>query len=128
MKKYAIFADNLYVPIYATVLNVICSNGVYEGLYEQGHLENKTKAWCAKTQALFHINEKTNNWILCFDWNKLTHEIVAHECLHATFAILESKGIKYDANHKDASFEEVYCYLLGWLVGEVTNMLKDYIK
>jgi hypothetical protein len=46
------------------------------------------------------------------------HNTLAHEVMHAVFAILERAGIKYS---KDS--EEAYCHLNGFITGEIYKRL-----
>lgn len=49
----------------------------------------------------------------------VSDRVVAHECVHITYRILKNKGMKL----KDSS-EEAYAYLLDYLYGEVSEIVK----
>jgi len=44
---------------------------------------------------------------------------ISHECLHVVGAALRHRGIPLNFDS-----EEIYAYLLGWMVGEVTGRMK----
>jgi hypothetical protein len=52
-------------------------------------------------------------------WAIAVPSLVAHECLHATWQILSKSGVPGLIDEK----EEVFAYLLDWLVVEVTKRL-----
>lgn len=53
----------------------------------------------------------------------IDHNTVAHECFHIAVALMEAKGIPLT----DSS-EEAWAYLMGFLVGKVTEMFKELEK
>lgn len=54
--------------------------------------------------------------ILNFDYDfcKITHGVIAHECLHVVSEILSSSGVKFDPDN-----EEPFTYLLEYITNEV---------
>jgi hypothetical protein len=111
---------NLEIPIYKTVLNILIAKDVYSALKIIGcHKEMEREYWDS-ANAVFNISPN-GHWSLAFAAKKITPGTIAHECLHATFAILESKGIKY--NRKS---EEAFTYLLDYLVDEVTKIIEEH--
>jgi hypothetical protein len=53
----------------------------------------------------------------------IDHNTVAHECFHIAVAIMEAKNIPM----ADSS-EEAWAYLIGFLVGKVTEVFKELEK
>lgn len=70
--------------------------------------------------------------IVCFntecEFNRLTHEVISHEVMHAAHDILSHAGLRLT----DSS-EEAYAYLTGWLITKVyevahENNIKIHLK
>lgn len=53
--------------------------------------------------------------IICFSDRKPQIGTIVHECLHATYKLLSTKGIELT----DEGVEETYCYFLEFLVKEI---------
>lgn len=70
-------------------------------------------------KGVFCYRENGTDLIMGFEKNLINQGTIAHECLHATFYILDYVGMSLDAGS-----EEAYTYLLGYLVGEVNKLIK----
>ena len=127
IKKYQIFADNLQIDLYKVILNIQCGNSVFECFHATNQLNYHRRFYTdnelKSMNGIFTVNENTNNWIVSFNLNKLTHSLIAHEAFHATLAIMKQKGCKLTEES-----EEAYAYLLDYIVQEITKMLAGYIK
>lgn len=60
------------------------------------------------------------NAVMLFAEEGITHEAIAHEAEHISGALLKYIGMK-----KTAASEEAYCYLTGWIVQQVTLIIKS---
>lgn len=58
------------------------------------------------------------------DHAKVTHGIIAHEAMHVTRMLLESRGVRL-SNRSD----EAYAYMMTWIVDEIYELLRasDYV-
>lgn len=51
---------------------------------------------------------------------KITEGIIAHEALHVVNILFQQRGVGYQLDN-----DEHACYLLQWIVDEITNILKN---
>jgi hypothetical protein len=116
-----IFVDNIQIELYHTWLNIFCGESVYLCLKETKTLGNTRKSDWEHTDGVFWIHNESNRWFIAFNWNKLTHGTIAHECFHATCGILRRKGI-----FLTEQTEEAYAYMIDFLVTKTTEYLKQY--
>ena len=117
-----LFVENLYVPIFKICLNILVDDNIYLALKKLKRTDGLGKLDLLSCDAMFYIS-RSKNWNLVFTNSKINSEILAHESLHAVKAILESKSVPFNNDT-----EEVYAYLLGFIVTELSLILKDYLK
>ncbi len=53
-----------------------------------------------------------------FDGSPYFHALLAHECLHAAFSILGSRGMGFGRKS-----EEAYTYYLGWMIHNLSEKM-----
>lgn len=102
------------VPLYRTSVHVLIGVSEKETKKYYKKLGGEKPEYCEMgetTEALTVCDRSGLVFILLSE--KACHSIVAHEMLHATFYILDSRGIKLN----DSS-EEAFTYLLGYLMKE----------
>jgi hypothetical protein len=117
-----VFVNNIDVNIYNTWLNVYYGQTIYECLYFVDKTIDIVEGNWIGTDGVFWINTKHNRWFMAFNVNKISYGTIAHECFHATHAILKRKGIIYSDET-----EEAYAYLLDFLVTKTIGILKEYL-
>ena len=117
-----VYADNVHIELYHTWLNIYMGNDVYNCLYFADKSIDAVESDWINTDAVFWVHQKNNIWFIAFNKNKISHGTIAHECFHATVRVLQRKGIMYSEET-----EEAYAYMLDFLVGKVTEILKIYL-
>lgn len=110
----------LSIDLYSTHVNVLVADTIYKALKQVYCHKEMPKEYWGKTTAVFNISPNKNCWSLAFKKGNVTAGTIAHECLHLTFAIMSSKGIKLGNKS-----EEAFTYLHGYLVDEVTGIIKS---
>ena len=121
-KLSEVFVDNIYIDLYHTWLNIYYGEDVYNCLYFADKSIDVIEEHWVNTDAVFWVHQKNNMWFIAFNKNKISNGTIAHECLHATFRILQRKGIMYSEET-----EEAYAYMIDFLVSKVTIILKEYL-
>jgi hypothetical protein len=120
MKKY-VYTKEIDIPIYSGRFRVVVSNDYdlldeecdYFGDDKHGlEYYDTNEDGIVRFNVLFYINEN------------FTNGTIAHECLHATFDLLNRVKIEYVADN-ECNGNESYTYLLGFFVNEVYKVLKD---
>lgn len=107
--------EHIYDPIFKQnyyFINCKTHKKYREIVKKELQLEIEEKKY--PTDGGFQLIEKQGNPIALFWGDKNKPEIIAHECLHAISEVMRDKQIPltYDT-------EEVYCYLLQWLMREI---------
>lgn len=121
-KVSEVYVNNVHIDVYHTWLNIYYGEDVYNCFYYADKSIDVIEEDWTQTTGVFWVHKKNNIWFIAFNYNKITHGTIAHECFHATCRILKMKGIFYSEDT-----EEAYAYLLDFLVVKVTEILKDYI-
>src|SRR6478609_4922404 len=103
-----ILVENIQIDVYHTWLNIYAYETVGECLFNADLLDGSNISDWEHTDGVFYIHKKSNSWFMAFNWNKINSDTIAHECFHATCAILERKGVVFCKES-----EEAYAYLLG---------------
>lgn len=114
----------IHIPLYRyqiTVIDTDSTEQVY-GLYEI-ELEEIFADCQRKDYKDIEENKFYDNCFLIFNSTKIGVGEVVHECLHAMNYLYEDRGIKYDLDN-----DEYSCYLLQYIVQEVSNFLNDKSK
>lgn len=109
---------HIRIPTYGRTLNVLVTNNLKKSLKKHG-LEGLME-WQQDYRAFFtwHEDDGIKYPFIVFNKESVTsHEVVAHEALHATAFILEDSGINFCEET-----EEAYAYLLGYIVGEIHKL------
>lgn len=65
--------------------------------------------------------ERGHQFVMVFQADRLTHGVIAHECFHVTERLLQGR-LQIPVND---STQEVYAYLLGWLVTDTEVWAKE---
>lgn len=120
MNEYLHF-KRLKIPIYGGLICIIISNSIEK---VKKYLPEYEYGWdFASTWPYFYKGCKSKFIVLNFDnnnkYDKITHGVISHECLHAVHFIADEKGIVADFNN-----DEAIAYLLKWCVDEVTKFCK----
>lgn len=71
-------------------------------------------------------NNKTNQvlrilWFRELEWYTHNYATVAHECMHATFKLMDSRGVKFDTFN-----DEPFTYHHTWLMSRVLDMMMKW--
>lgn len=109
---------NIEIEVFKAVVNVLIDKTVWKALKSVDCVEDD-KEYYDGANAM-HINTKSGYSILAFKSKEITHGIIAHECMHAVFSIMDRKGISYCIQS-----EEAFTYVLGYLVDKVTGVFRD---
>ena len=113
------------IPMYSETVTVIQDKSVYAGIKKSDLFEEFSKLFKSESEAKqvaltyngLVFTYRDNKYI--FLENNTRQDIIAHESLHCTIAILNRIGVWLT----DSS-EEQYAYLLGYLVKEINKGLK----
>lgn len=106
-------SKKIKIPIYDSILIVLL-------VEDMGELRKKYS---------FHPDDMLESYNALYFNHKGTHHLafeevdvglIAHESLHAVGKVLDERGILYEPYN-----DEPFCYLLGWVVDKVTEILNN---
>lgn len=122
MKKYLKYhyVKEIEFPLYRGVLVVMLSNDL--DLVRKDIEEFKLEDIYGHT---INVNWKGNNGFVVLlnldnDYRKTHHGTIAHEAIHATNMLLDSRGVLADFNN-----DEAQAYLLEWVVDEIYRFISE---
>jgi hypothetical protein len=112
----------ILVPIWNHLLVVYDTEDFRLHLKKFGESYTKAQAWCVSHPVLDKGEERSCVHLLfnskAKGLYKLTAGTIAHECLHATHAILSDRRVKFSAHN-----DEAVTYTQEWIIDKVTNFL-----
>ena len=116
----------IQVPLYNYYFKIIVSDDIEELKKDKdvGNVYKKDDMHFAQTIDYSTLINKINQDCIFIVLNpkhptsKLTHGIIAHECLHCVNMLMDSRGHKADRNN-----DEPDAYLLAWFVDETYKYL-----
>lgn len=118
-----LYTDSLY----EYTLEIIFSDNVVDALgklYKRWKLN--TKPLDCEACTVTCLNEETDEsdihkYALIFDYNNLTNNVIAHECLHLATFILDDRNIDLEGGNSD--YEN-----LAWLIGSLVEIVYQIVN
>lgn len=113
------FIKTIEIPLYHITIDIIIANSKSK-IMTLFSFENEREI-TSKAGRTIYDNTQTNEklQIILNGKSILTHGIIAHEALHATFFILSSRGLKYSQKS-----EEAYTYLIQFIIDQIYKLIK----
>lgn len=120
-----LYTDNMY----EYTLEILFTDNIVKtlsNLYKRWKL--KTEAYNCEACTVICLNEATDEsdihkYALIFDVNKLTHNVISHECLHLSTFILNDRNIDLEGSNDDY---ENFAWLIGSLVEVVYQIINKH--
>ena len=128
--KYEVYLENVDTPVFKQRFTILFARDPYEALYETEMIQSFADSFFdgdydGATQDLKRsnamcINIHSKSMLILVIPFTVTAGVIAHECLHLARMILRNRDIPFSDDT-----EEVYAYLLDYLVEEITEMVKS---
>lgn len=120
MKKEKGILENIEIPMYKTVVNLLVHKDCRKAAKMSTLLKPIYKDYAWETGDGWYIGDEELNLCTILLRRDATIVTITHECFHATMDILRRKGVIYCRKS-----EESFSHLHGWLVGEVVKIMEQ---
>lgn len=120
-KKKFEMSKRVDLPLYHTTIQMYLSREALLADVDQGHEDEDDWGACAQI-----MEAEDGICVVCIAFREdkyMTTPIIAHECVHAAWDVLELAGVKVKFNNHEA-----LAYMTEYLVKEVTAYVDDYFK
>lgn len=113
MRRVILKSLKISIPLYRWTVNVHFVEDIYAKYFALGGDEE-----LINSEALTYTVADENTIHVIFDQNP-SHVAIGHEIMHVTDDILSSRNI-----HLHIGTEEVYAYMVGYLLGEIYDHIE----